>query len=257
MSREAQPRLGHHRQHLQQEDHNVGRRGHQGARNPGVTLPIAADHAHVVRSDNSGTTWNFTTYLQPEPEDHGHGPTPASNAWPDGPVKSAPAGWFGCRRHGRSRQRTPSVTRTRARLPTGNAGVDPARYIGKDVRSVLGRWCNQGLRLFAATAGTDRNRRPDSGTRLHEDHGGAGSYPSRCSPTRSSAASSRTPRRPSSPRLTSASSTAPTARPLLPRTLGAAPLPAALSSRMLRASPGSWSNRAPGSIPPSGPATGS
>ncbi len=49
------------------------------ALNPGVTLPSSAI-TPVVRSDNSGTTANFTTYLsESQPTAW---PYPASNAWP-------------------------------------------------------------------------------------------------------------------------------------------------------------------------------
>jgi phosphate transport system substrate-binding protein len=49
------------------------------ALNPGVTLP-AATITPVVRSDGSGTTANFTTYLSQVQK--ANWPYPASNAWP-------------------------------------------------------------------------------------------------------------------------------------------------------------------------------
>ena len=64
------------RRHLQQQDHQVGRRGHQG-RQPGAKLPSTPIQA-FHRPDESGTSDNFTKFLKATAD----WPYEHAKAWP-------------------------------------------------------------------------------------------------------------------------------------------------------------------------------
>ena len=58
----AAPHWPDHRQHLPRQDHDLERRGDQGGQ-PGTCSLPDTKITPVYRSDNSGTTYNFTDYL--------------------------------------------------------------------------------------------------------------------------------------------------------------------------------------------------
>ncbi len=76
---EAEPRLGDHREDLQQEDHHLERPGHRRAATPASRFRPTRSRPSCAL-DGSGTTANFTTYLsETQPSIWTY---PVSTAWP-------------------------------------------------------------------------------------------------------------------------------------------------------------------------------